>query len=254
MNEYYGVPTTSTSDYLAHYGVKGMRWGVRKAIERGNQRALDRHYAKAQRKLNKLYAKANPKALLKKADSLDRMSRKARMVGRVGLGAATVGTGLTAGVNHIYRPKSAKNIESANELIRKSAEHMKKVQDAKKYIKTVDLMGLNAFQDNFRNVDIPQNLEAAANARKQAGDIIKRNTELSKMHNKIDAVGKYAQVGGAGLAGLGYGTAIVSKIRANSIRKRVNNKAKMNAARRDAENFRNEMNAVFSGTKYKKKK
>ena len=26
-NEYYGVATTPTSDFLAHYGVQGMKWG-----------------------------------------------------------------------------------------------------------------------------------------------------------------------------------------------------------------------------------
>ena len=49
---YYGV--TRSSDHLAHYGVKGMRWGVRKAIVTGNQKALDRHYRKATKKLAKL--------------------------------------------------------------------------------------------------------------------------------------------------------------------------------------------------------
>lgn len=58
MNEYYGAPTTPTSDYLAHYGVKGMKWGVRKAIETGNQRLYSKHYQKAQKKLQRLTEQA----------------------------------------------------------------------------------------------------------------------------------------------------------------------------------------------------
>lgn len=49
---YYGV--TRSTDHLAHYGVKGMRWGVRRALATGNQAALDRHYRRAARKLAKL--------------------------------------------------------------------------------------------------------------------------------------------------------------------------------------------------------
>lgn len=52
MNHYYGV--TRSGETLSHYGVKGMKWGVRKAILTGNQRALDRHYRKAAKKLAKL--------------------------------------------------------------------------------------------------------------------------------------------------------------------------------------------------------
>lgn len=44
MATYYGVERSS--EYLKHDGVKGMRWGVRKA--------LDRHYKKAKAKLAKL--------------------------------------------------------------------------------------------------------------------------------------------------------------------------------------------------------
>ena len=50
--DYYS--TESSTDYLLHYGVKGMKWGVRKAIALGNEKALDRHYKKAAKKLKKL--------------------------------------------------------------------------------------------------------------------------------------------------------------------------------------------------------
>lgn len=29
-NDYYALPSTSDGNYLAHYGVKGMKWGIRK--------------------------------------------------------------------------------------------------------------------------------------------------------------------------------------------------------------------------------
>ena len=57
MSEYYGV--TPSSDFFAHYGVKGMKWGVRRAVEKGNTKRLDRHYKKATKKLEKLKTKAD---------------------------------------------------------------------------------------------------------------------------------------------------------------------------------------------------
>jgi hypothetical protein len=52
MSEYYGV--TRSDESLKHYGIKGMKWGVRKALYTGNQKALDRHFKKAAKKLYKL--------------------------------------------------------------------------------------------------------------------------------------------------------------------------------------------------------
>ena len=60
MGEYYGV--VSSSDFFAHYGVKGMKWGVRKALESPKRDAkLARQYNKALRKAKRLNTNANVK-------------------------------------------------------------------------------------------------------------------------------------------------------------------------------------------------
>ena len=56
MAKYYGIERSS--EHLTHYGVKGMKWGVRKAIESGNTRALAKHWAKAVAKRNALAERA----------------------------------------------------------------------------------------------------------------------------------------------------------------------------------------------------
>ena len=76
-----------SDEYLEHYGIKGMRWGVRKAIERGGtglgNRRLARQYRKAQKKLAKLEKRANSGA------------KYARRAAALGAGAALAG-GLAA--------------------------------------------------------------------------------------------------------------------------------------------------------------
>ena len=52
MAQYYGIERSE--EYLEHYGIKGMKWGVRKAIERGDSVKLAKHYNKAVEKLTKL--------------------------------------------------------------------------------------------------------------------------------------------------------------------------------------------------------
>lgn len=75
----YMYAVDRSDEYLAHYGIKGMRWGVKKAIERGNDRALARQYKKASRKLAKLQ---------KQASSGSKYARRAALLGT---GAATMG-------------------------------------------------------------------------------------------------------------------------------------------------------------------
>ena len=89
----YMYAVDRSDEYLAHYGIKGMKWGVRKAIESGNSRKLDRQYRKAQKKLTKLKARAaNGSKYAKRAAAL---GAGAALAG----GAAALGTeGLARGI------------------------------------------------------------------------------------------------------------------------------------------------------------
>lgn len=74
-------------DYLAHYGVRGMKWGVRRAIASGNSARLGRQYSKAQKKLAKLQ---------KRAANSGKYARRAALMG---VGAAAAGGLAALGTN-----------------------------------------------------------------------------------------------------------------------------------------------------------
>lgn len=82
--EYYGV--APSSDFFAHYGVKGMKWGVRKAIIYGNSAALSRHYNKAAKKLEKLTAKTDKEFVAKSKRQAAKYAPASAVLG--GLGSA----------------------------------------------------------------------------------------------------------------------------------------------------------------------
>lgn len=49
MGQYYAI--VRSDDFLAHYGIKGMRWHVRKALQEGNARKYNRYRKKAIKRL-----------------------------------------------------------------------------------------------------------------------------------------------------------------------------------------------------------
>lgn len=66
LAEYYGV-STPTSDFIAHYGVTGMKWGVRKSRTKA--------FANAENKLKKV-SRYNERGLTKKQQALENEWRK----------------------------------------------------------------------------------------------------------------------------------------------------------------------------------
>lgn len=98
MNYYADERST---DYLAHYGVKGMRWGVRRAIATNNQASLDRHYRKAAKKLAKLQDIGNHRV---------KYGAKAAAYGAAAAGVGTIAVGGTKLVGTALNPKLRKSI------------------------------------------------------------------------------------------------------------------------------------------------
>lgn len=89
MAQYYGV--VRSSEYLAHYGIKGMKWGVRKAIERGDNDAYNRAYKKAFKKLVKLSINANQRVQKERFSNAKR-----NMLAGAGVGGTISGLGTFA--------------------------------------------------------------------------------------------------------------------------------------------------------------
>ena len=67
MNDYYGV-STPTDDFIAHYGIKGMKWGVRKFtsdISGKSNKKFDQMYG------SKATKKVSPHKMQKHYNALD---------------------------------------------------------------------------------------------------------------------------------------------------------------------------------------
>ena len=118
MAEYYAVERSS--EYLMHYGVKGMRWGVRKAIERGNDRRLSRHFKRANKKLAKLNDLADISKQKKLSEDYNKAAKTSASIGLTGLGLLAGGAGAyrlskLLGVKYGERQASALNNAAKSE-------------------------------------------------------------------------------------------------------------------------------------------
>lgn len=231
MAEYYAVERSS--EYLAHYGVRGMRWGVRKAMSKHSIAARDalmkKQYSKASKKLAKLNAKADINQQKQRAEKFDKSSKFYRKVGRVGLGLAVAGTGGSALASRVLTPGVMKRFHQRRDMINKTIDS--------------DYNDLVKGHASWTADQIKESASKMHNQNQAWADAEHRSVDTFK--NVSQAIG----AAGAGTAIGAYGGAALHKIVANRARKRTTAEGHKKAvSERDA--WQREMDKAFKGTKY----
>lgn len=232
MSEYYAV--TRSNNHLAHYGIKGMKWGVRKAIALGDSKKLNKEFNKAAKKLSKLQDKAlNSGKYAAKAAAY---------------GAAAAGTGaLTVGGTGLIKS----GLKSAGKAIEGVGRAM---EDSRKHTTLGSVMrrtgsGMTSASDAIEKWG---NKKPKPTYKKVAKRVVDRNTGKSKVvfinkqignpatqANAMSNDTKFKIGAGVVTAGLGAAAARNAYIASNS-RKYLNK----------ANNFKQAMDDTFAGTKY----
>lgn len=221
MSEYYAV--IRSSNELAHYGIRGMRWGVRKAIQRGDMQAYSKQYRKAEKKLKKLSEKAD---IEKQKEVAKKHNRRAAIA--TGIGLAGLGT-LTG--NKLVAKRMAKDAIAILPTNKKSARKERIVGEGKGIHKEGEGLGIGPVGDRgYDRVPV-------------------EGGKSSSRPNGFRTIEKMAKV----VTVAGLGTAAYQKSRALSAKLRTTKKGHAKAvAKRDE--FRREMNKTFAGVKSKKNK
>jgi hypothetical protein len=215
--EYYGV--TRSPEYLAHYGVKGMKWGVRKAREMGGERGakrLSKEYAKASKKLAKLNAKADINKQNQIAKKYGKIAKVSGSIGAAGIGVS--------GASKLLKIKNHNDIEKTWANIYN-----------KKY--GTNYLSMPSSYDSTRAFVINDK-----DANKAWQKYFDKNTRLRDSH---------IVSGGIGAAGLAVGAATGAKALAAKYRTTTGGHAAA-VARRDE--FKREMDKAFKGYKPPKRK
>lgn len=237
-NEYYGVASTPTDDFIAHYGIRGMKWGVRKAVQSGNMKKLGRQYRKAEKKLSKLEKQATSGAKFAKRAS--KLAAGAAIAGAVaGLGTGKIGRTMETAGEAVGRSSHNKIVRKAGEAVSKAGRALNTAGQAKvgQKITEAESKHLKNLAEQYarRAADTSSNMADRVRSKK-ISDFIKKQSNLPKGVS-VDTIARV----GAGLASAGLaGAAGYNAYRAATTKK----------AAKKAAQFRSEMNKAFAGTKY----
>ena len=241
MITYYGVQRSD--EYLAHYGIKGMKWGVRKAVESHNERKLDREYRKAVRKLQKLNLQADKRIQSSASKNHMKKAIAAGAIGLVGLGGVMRSNAISnqaaqlAYENSAINKKRRKvNVVSSGKGIKTNGSALlfgpvnESIADAYK------IVGAQGHGFKHPAFNPAHNMYSELYAKE-----LSKNTTGAAL-KKIRNISAGVAVGGLGTAAYQTGKAIAAKRRATD-----KGHAKA-VAKRDA--WKREMTSAFKGTKY----
>lgn len=252
-NNEYMYAIERSDEYLAHYGVRGMKWGIRNAMKAdgaSRSKKLSKQYAKAQKKLAKLEKRANNGA------------KYARRASRLGAGAALAGGLAIAGTSGVAKASQGlgKGLHAVGNLAGAYGRTPGKINPIKR-LSTKAAVGIHRAGNTLTKAgsasgaintwgnsnSIGQALKTGGRKLQNAvpGNITAKLTGGKGIVSTTDKLGKvsnntFARIGaGAVGAGLAAG-AMYNQHRAKTTDK---------AAKKAAE-FKREMNRAFKGTQY----
>lgn len=265
-NNDYMYAIERSDDYLAHYGIRGMKWGVRKARKLGlgtarGAKALGKQYAKAQKKLAKLdKAAANSKKYV----------RRAALMGAGAAAAGGLAAAGTSGVGRLAREAGSAGAQAG----RRVGGLMQRVGDAAfrygrtpgnrntklgklgtRYGKQLSTAGQN-LATNSHNVAVAGRRAGTAITTWGKSDSLSRALRRPMITGAVTnggVVGKGLNRAQGALRGVSNNT--IARIGAGAVGAGLAAGAARNAykaatAKKKAAKFRSEMNKAFAGTKY----
>lgn len=249
MSEYYAVQRSGK--HLSHYGVSGMKWGVKKAIERGNSRALGRQYKKAAKKLAKLNAKADVGVQKQKAAKYGKLGKSA--AGLAVSGGLLMAGGTAAGKHFTNLAKKTFSAAKLNRSRYNEYESHLLGTHEKRFLSAHDKLLKSGASKEVRDKlgrDTINNYNKAADTAYELHK--KSNQKLKDQFNRQAGIansGFSAAKVGSGMAGIGLLTAGIAGSKALAAKRRTTAKGHAKAvAKRDA--WKKEMNKAFAGTQY----
>lgn len=270
IHEYYGVSSTPTSDYLAHYGIRGMKWGVRKAIKSGDTQKLNKQYQKAQKKLAKLEKQASKTkknavksaaygagalaagklALTGTKGAATLVRNAAPVIGRtrnaVGTGLGAIGSGISKLAYKAPLPANVKaGIKSAGAGLQTAGRNVRGGGTAKASAAALQTAS------NIEKWGKTNSIASGKAGQFIAGKYGKLAAGKGGMYNtnaRNQAMSKISGISNDTIARVGAG-AVAAGLGIASAR----NAYKAATAKKKAEKFRTEMNKAFAGTQYGRK-
>lgn len=219
-------------NYLMHYGIKGMKWGVRRAIQKGDSKRFARNYKRARKKLDRLEQKASMAD--QKAES--RKYAKRALIG-AGIGTAGVGIGSRNLVKTFIKGRHAAN------AVAEGVKELAKGINAPG-VKPITIKEITIKENTIPETVLKENTITSQSSLPSASSKSVGRGARSKLRQATTVAG----LGALGYAGYAGGRSLAAKYR---ITKKGHAKA---VAKRNA--FKKEMDYVFNqpGTRKLKRK